>query len=96
MALTATLQCDIVVIMNDIFSYKRTHQLRKRVGDFMDDKFFDNRANQLRKGVTLIILNMCTCSVGILPSNSDLLFAKTLEWGKWIPAFAGMTIWRKN
>ena len=31
MVLTATLHCDIVVIMNDIFSCKRTHQLRKGV-----------------------------------------------------------------
>jgi hypothetical protein len=76
MVLTATLQCDIVVIMDDKFSYTRT--------------------NQLRKGVIPISFNLCTCSDGILLSNSDLLFAKTLGWGKWIPASAGMTVWRKN
>jgi hypothetical protein len=62
----------------------------------MDDKLFNNRTTQLSKGVTPIIFNMCTCSDEILPSNSDLLFAKTMGWGKWIPAFAGMTVCRKN
>ena len=60
MALTGTLQCDIDVIMDDKFSYKRIHQLRK--------------------GVTPIIFNMCACRDGILLSNSDIVFAKTLEW----------------
>ena len=40
-----------------------------------------------------IVFKMCDCSDGILPSNSDLLFAKTPRWNKnWIPAFAGMTV----
>lgn len=54
----------------------------------MDDKFFDNRTNQLRKDVTPIIFNMCACSDEMLLSDSDLLFAKIPGWGKWIPAFA--------
>ena len=62
----------------------------------MDDKFFYTCTNQLRRGVILILFNLRSCSDGILPSNSDLLFAKTLGWGKWIPASAGMTVWRKN
>jgi len=32
---------------------------------------------------------MCACSDGILLIDSDLLFAKTLGWGKWIPTFGG-------
>ena len=62
----------------------------------MNARFFDNRMNQLRKGVIQIVFNMRTCSDGILPSNSNFLFAKTLDGEKWIPAFAGMTMWRKN
>jgi len=62
----------------------------------MNAKFFDNWTNQLRKGVIPISFNLSTCCDGILLSNSDLLFAKTLGPGKWIPASAGMTVWRKN
>ena len=75
----------------------------------MNARFFDNRMNQLRKGVIQIVFNMRACSDGILLSNSNFLFAKTPGWGKWIPAprfrgdkftpskaGAGMTVWRKN
>ena len=62
----------------------------------MNDRFFENRTNLLRKDVIPIVFNICVCSTGILLSNSDLLFAKTLGWGKWLPASAGMTVWRKN
>ena len=29
-----------------------------------------------------IVFNMCACSDGIVPSNTDLLFIKTQGWGK--------------
>jgi len=76
MVLTATLHGDIVVVMDDKYSYKCT--------------------NQLRMSVIPNVFHVCVCSDGILLNNSDLLFAKTLGWGKWIPAFAGMTVCRKN
>ncbi len=83
--------------------------LQYDIVNFMDDNFSCKRTNQLRKAVIPIVFNMCACSDGILPSNSDFLFAKTLGWGKWIPAprfrgdkftpakaGAGMTMWCKN
>jgi len=33
-----------------------------------------------------IVFNMCDCSDGIVPGNTDLLFTKTPVWKKWIPA----------
>jgi len=45
----------------------------------MNAKFFENRTNQLHKGVIQIVFNMCACSDGILLSNSNFLFAKTPE-----------------
>jgi hypothetical protein len=76
MVLTATLQCDIVAVMDDKFSYEHT--------------------NQFNKCVVPIAFYICTCSNGILLSYRDSFFAKTLRRGKWIPASAGVTVWRKN
>ena len=76
MVLTATLHCDIVVVMDDKYSYKC--------------------ANQPGMSVIPNVFHVCVCSDGILLNNSDLLFAKTLGWGEWIPASAGMTVWSKN